>query len=81
MIDDIPEGLRRDANNKAPFMDAFVTVLKAEAFDAFLKVLDNPPKPSAALVRLMKHEPPWASRAASLPPTAPGWVPPWASKS
>ena len=65
---DIPEALRRDANNVAPFMRTVVGVV----YDCVCKRNGCPDASGRALC---------SSPEANLPATAPSWVPPWEAKS
>lgn len=55
MTDDIPERLRRDANNRAPFMDEQMQVYAAVA--EYVSPLNSPPASDPNWV------PPWASKS------------------
>jgi uncharacterized protein (DUF1778 family) len=42
-------------------LDQRLFVLKSDQHDAFMRVLDNPPAPSAALKKLLASKAPWES--------------------
>ena len=57
--DDIPDFLRRDANNRAPWMDQKPIEMCREDFEHFVDAINNPKPPTEALKRLMNTKMPW----------------------
>jgi hypothetical protein len=89
---DVPEFLRRDASNRAPWMSVQTVVLPEADFDALASAINNPKPPTKALVDLM-HRPTCSvvvppllphvnlSPGVGLPAKPPEPAPPWATKN